>query len=371
VTAGVTARPALALDSDSCAPASHGVVVHDLASRLMASLGRYTQEGHGLQSLFRVNVVEPGAPPDERCPGMWGRYRISGEEVRFVPHFPFEPGLSYRAIFDPRPLGRCGHSDVLMLEFSLPRIQHALPAEVTHISPTDNELPQNLLRFYVSFATPMQRGRARTEISLLGPNGAPAPDALYRAPIELWDRGMRCLTVLLDPGRLKRGVGPNRELGPPLRAGEVYTLAVGAGMTGSNGHPLCETVYKRFRVTDPVRDAVAVSQWQTVLPKANSRQPLTLIFPRPLDRALLSRLITVATGRRQSVHGRIVIDQHERRWNFTPASPWAADSYQVHVASGLEDVCGNNLVAAFDRAPRPGGDQADEDAGRSIAFCLA
>ena len=64
----------------------------------------------------------------------------------------------------------------------------------------------------------MQRGRVRSEISLLGPDGKPALDVLYRAPVELWDRSMRQLTILLDPGRLKRGVGPNRELGPRSRA---------------------------------------------------------------------------------------------------------------------------------------------------------
>ena len=42
--------------------------------------------------------------------------------------------------------------------------------------------------------------------------------------------------------------------------------------------------------------------------------------------------------------GRIAIDQGERRWSFTPTSPWAAGSYPVWIASSLEDVCGNSFA---------------------------
>jgi hypothetical protein len=241
---------------------------------------------------------------------------------------------------------------------------------VKHIFPSCDYLPENLLRFYVCFTNAMQRGRVQAEISLLSPNGESAPDALYRAPVELWDRSMQCLTILLDPGRLKRGVGPNRELGPPLQAGEVYTLVVGAGMTDLSGSKLTEPVYKRFRVTDAVREPIAVEQWKIVSPVTNSRQPLMLMFPRPLDWALLSHSITIASKGEQSIDGHIVIDQCERRWSFTPTSPWAAGSYYVRVASNLEDVCGNSVIAAFDRPLRSGSDLACESANRSISFQL-
>ena len=182
---------------------------------------------------------------------------------------------------------------------------------------------------------------------------------------------MRCLTILLDPGRLKRGVGPNRELGPPLKAGQLYAVAVGKGMTDISGDQLPETVYKRFHVTDAVREPIAVEQWKIVPPKTNSRQPLVIIFPRPLDWALLSQTMTIASADEQSIEGRIAIDQCERRWNFTPRFPWAAGSYHLRVTSSLEDVCGNSVIAAFDRALRSGSDLAYEVANRSISFRLA
>jgi hypothetical protein len=369
MNASVTNEPSLMVDSDPCQPASSGVRVYNLDPDLMGSLGRYMQAGGPLQSVLRVTVVRTGAPSDDNLPDVFGRYQVLEDGVRFSPHFPFDRGLSYRASFDPRPLGRPEFADGLTLEFSLPREHNAWPPEVKHIFPSSDDLPENLLRLYVCFSNAMQRGRVEAEISLLGPDGVAAPDVLYRAPVELWDRDMQCLTILLDPGRLKRGVGPNREFGPPLKVGQEYTLAVGPGMVDLSGRRLRETYYKRFRVTEAVRTPIAVEQWKIVPPVTKNRRPLVLKFPRPLDWALLSQTITIVSGER-SIAGKIVIDQCERRWSFTPTSPWAAGSYHVRVASSLEDVCGNSVIAAFDRPLRSGSDLAYEVPNRSISFQL-
>jgi hypothetical protein len=246
----------------------------------------------------------------------------------------------------------------------------AFTEEVTHIFPSSDLLPENLLRFYVCFSTSMQRGRALEEISLLDSDGQPVADALYRPPVELWDRSMQHLTVLLDPGRLKRGVGPNRELGPPLKLGQMYTLAIGAGMVELSGRRLHKTFYKHFRVTEAVREHIVVEQWKIVPPVTKSCQPLVLMFPRPLDWALLAHTITITSTGEQSIEGSIAIDQDEGRWSFTPNSDWAAGSYRVRVALGLEDVCGNSVIAAFDRPLRLGSDLSYEVTISSIAFDL-
>jgi hypothetical protein len=368
VNAQVTSQPSLMVDTDFHHPASGGVDVYGLDPEVMVSLSRYTQAGGLLESILRVTVVHAPMPSGDDLPDILGRCQILEDGVRFIPHFPFERGLSYRACFDPRPLGRPEFSEVLTREFSLPRQQIALRAEVKHIFPSADDLPENLLRFYVCFSNSMQRGRAEAEISLLDSDGEVAPDVLYRAPVELWDRGMQHLTILLDPGRLKRGVGPNRELGPPLKAGKSYTLAIGAGMTNLSGSQLPKTVSKQFRVGDAVREPIAVEQWKIVPPMANSRRPLVLMFPRPLDWAMLSHAITITSTAEQSVGGEIQIDQCERRWSFAPKSPWAAGSYHIRVASCLEDVCGNSVIAAFDRPIRRGSDLAYEVETRSIPF---
>ena len=319
---------------------------------VLSSIAGWAERGGALRSVLRISVLGADQPGDDPLPPMAGHYLLQGNGVRFTPHFPFQDGLHYRVSFDPRPLGCPGLADVMTLDFSRMAEHGDLPVEVERIFPSADGLPENLLRFYVCFSQPMQRGRAGREVLLLGPDGQPVPDALYRAPVELWDKGMRCLTVLLDPGRIKRGVGPNRKLGPPLIAGQAYTLAVGAGMTGSSGRRLPGTVYKRFNVTQPVREPIARSGWKVVPPAADTCTPLFLRFVRSLDSALLRQAVTVMTTCGQIVAGRMETGMFETELVFRPTTPWAAKPHQVSIAAELEDVCGNSFVAAFDRPLR-------------------
>jgi hypothetical protein len=221
--------------------------------------------------------------------------------------------------------------------------------DVTHVFPSCGVLPENLLRFYVCFSNSMQRGRAMEEISLLNSERQPVADALYRPPIELWDRTMHCLTVLLDPGRLKRWVGPNVALGPPLKSGLEYTLEIGSGMVDRHGRPLGETFRKHFVVGDPVRQRITVRNWKVLPPATGSRETLILSFSSPLDWALLLRSITVQLRDGSVIDGKIVVDQGEKRWSFTPKSSWAPGVYHIRVGPELEDVCGNDISGPFDR----------------------
>ena len=363
-------QPTLRFNSDPGKPESGSVSLRGFDPTLFAVVEENTRAGDVWKSLFRVSVVQAGPPEGDGLPDVSGRYQVRGDELRFVPHFPFERGVSYRARFDPWPLGGRQPLEALTLDFSLPKEQNAAPVQVSDIFPSGDILPENLLRFYVRFSGPMRRGRVEEQIALLGPDGDPAPDVLYRTPVELWDRGMRHLTVLLDPGRLKRGVGPHVELGPPLRAGQAYTLAVGAGMVDESGQPLRASFHKRFHVTEAVREPVAVERWELVPPPKGSRQPLVLFFPRPLDWAMLFQAITIASAGGLAIDGNIAVDQGETRWSFMPTLPWAAGDYHVRVAPGLEDVCGNNVAAAFDGPLRSGNELTRPVTNHLLAFHL-
>jgi hypothetical protein len=112
----MTNQPSLIVDADPRQQASAGVGVYTLDPDLMVSLGRYMQAGGRLQSILRVTVVPTEAPTGDNLPDVFGRYQVLEDGVRFLPHFPFERGLSYRASFDPRPFGLAELSAVLTLE---------------------------------------------------------------------------------------------------------------------------------------------------------------------------------------------------------------------------------------------------------------
>jgi hypothetical protein len=367
----MTRGPTLRVNSDQCQHGPGSVSVCSLGPDLAAFLASGIRPLDLLKSVFRVTVAQTLSPESDSLPDVSGRYILSEDEVQFIPHFPFERDVKYRASFDLQPLGTPLTARALNLEFLIPSEQQA-PAltEVTHIFPSCDLLPENLLRFYVCFSNSMQRGRALDEISLLDSDGQTVDDALYRPPVELWDGAMRHLTVLLDPGRLKRWVGPNVGLGPPLRVGQRYTLEIGPGMTDLCGRPLPESFRKRFAVGEAVRKHISVEHWKILPPVAGSREALALVFPSPLDWALLLHTITVESADGSAIDGRVAVDQWERRWSFTPTSPWIAGLYDIRVGSSLEDLCGNSITGAFDRPLRKGPDLVTEINGFSLIFEL-
>jgi len=366
----VVCQPRLQVRSDR-SPHGPSVSVCSLPPDLIAILRSCTRPDEFLRSLFRVTVAQSPSPSGDSLPDMSGRYLIFEDEVRFLPHFPFERDLKYRASFDPQPLDGPLTAKSLNLEFLIPSEQKT-PArtEVTDIFPSCDVLPENLLRFYVCFSNSMQRGRALKEISLLDSDGQPVADALYRPPVELWDGNMRHLTVLLDPGRLKRWVGPNVELGPPLKIGQKYTLEIGSGINDLYGRPLRERFRKHFVVGDPVRKRISVENWKILTPATGSRRALVLMFTSPLDWALLLRTITIESQDGSVIAGQVVVDQHEGRWSFTPASLWIAAVYYIRVGSSLEDVCGNSITGAFDRPLRQDPRLVAGINGASLSFRL-
>ena len=364
-------QPTLRINSDPSSQRLGTVSVCCLGSDLVAFLASCMRPGDLLKSVFRVAVTQGPSPEDDGLPDVSGRHVLLEDELQFIPHFPFERDVRYRATFDPRPFGAVVTAEPLVLDFLIPTEETA-PAltEVTHIFPSCDLLPENLLRFHVCFSNSMQHGRALEEITLLDSDGQPVADALYRPPVELWDRTMRRLTVLLDPGRIKRWVGPNFALGPPLKADQEYSLEIGSGMIDLCGRPLRERFRKHFRVGDPVRKHISVEHWKIVPPVPGSRRALVLMFTDPLDWALLLQMITVRLEDGSAIDGQVVVDQCERRWSFTPTSPWVAGIYHICVGSSLEDVCGNSITGAFDRPLRKDPNLVTEINGSLLTFQL-
>ena len=362
-------RPRLRFDASP-----HGVgslIACCLPPDLAAALASTTRPSELLKSTFRVTVAQEPLRQIDDLPDVSGDYVLGDDEVRFIPTFPFDSDVKYRVIFDTRPLGFLLNEEPVVLEFQTPS-SRGQPArtEVTDIFPSCDRVPENILRFYVCFSNSMQRGRALDGIKLLDAEGQPVADALYRPPVELWDKAMRRLTVLLDPGRLKRWIGPNVELGPPLRKGEQYTLEIGSRLTDQHGRPLGTSFRKHFVAGDPVREPLSVDSWKILPPVVGTRQAVVLVFPGPLDWALLHRTITVESTGRSVIDGQMAVDQSETRWRFTPASPWRAGEHRICVESTLEDVCGNNLDGAFDRPLRREELSVQETESRSLFFAV-
>ncbi len=139
---------------------------------------------------------------------------------------------------------------------------------------------------------------------------------------ELWDREGQRLTVLFDPGRIKRGVLPRDEVGSALFEGSAYTLVIDSKWHDANGAPhsgaagfLQRSVDRRLSLLRWIMPCCTVcsssqpdgtGEW-----RHNSRPPGT-------------------------------------QWRFVPYAAWTTGDYSLQVDTALEDVAGNRVGRPFE-----------------------
>ena len=262
---------------------------------------------------------------------MLGTYSKEGDTLVFRPRFPLSSGISYRAVF---PGGT----------FVVGAAPAAAPtARVEHVYPSASVLPANELKLYIYFSAPMSRGEAWKHIHLLDDAGKPVPLAFLELDQELWDPGNQRLTVLFDPGRIKRGLVPTNEIGPPIVEGKHYKLVIDRDWHDAQGAGLVESFEKAFTGGPSDRTPPDPKHWNVIAPKAGTAEPLIVDFPKPMDYALLQRMLEVP-----GITGKITIDRDETRWSFTPDAPWESGTYHLIADNLLEDIAGNHLDRAFD-----------------------
>lgn len=291
--------------------------------------------------LLVVRVDGPGAG-DVELPAVAGEYRVDGDQLVFETSYPLEPGLEYRAVFRPnapRPTS---------LIVSLPLSDSTPTTAVEAIYPSASELPENLLKFYLHFSAPMSRGEVWDHLRLIE-----LPDRVVELPFleldeELWDPSGTRLTVLIDPGRIKRGVRPLEEVGPALVAGGSYALEVDSGWLDAEGRPLEESFRQEFRVGPPDRESPDPKRWEIEEPRVGTRDPLTVRLDEALDHGLLLSSVGVAGPGGEAVPGAPETRDEERTWIFAPDRPWDDGEHQVVVATTLEDLAGNSVGRPFE-----------------------
>jgi hypothetical protein len=219
---------------------------------------------------------------------------------------------------------------------------------VENVYPTSNRLPENQLKFYLHFSAPMTQGNVYRHIKLLGPAGKEVDLPFLELQDELWDAQGKRFTLLFDPGRIKRGLKPREELGPVLEEGKTYTLVIDRKWTDAEGQPLQKSYRKTFKVLAPQNNRPDPKEWKLQPPRAGASKPLTVRFPRPLDHALLHRVLWVADANGKIIAGTVTVSHEETRWHFAPQQPWRAGTYALVVQTTLEDLAGNNIERPFE-----------------------
>lgn len=301
-------------------------------------------------------MEQVGGGPTQR---LFGSYAVRENELVFTPSAPLVTGAMYHIVFLPPGLSEADSAKAFRTGFGTVsgkgklELIHQVPASsstaaptIESVHPTSDSLPTNHLKFYITFSEPMEHGVFMERIKMLRGDGSEIAGPFRET--ELWSPDGKRLTVWLHPGRQKTGVNLNESEGPVLKDGDSITLLISGGWRAASGQKLGADFKRSYRVTKADHERVDPSKWTVQAPKANTREPLRLTFPKPLDWALLQDSIAVLSSNGGAVAGLIGDGDGERTWSFMSNASWSAGDYSISIKPELEDLAGNNLAGPFE-----------------------
>jgi hypothetical protein len=345
--AGAAEPPAVRLASPK--PGTTVVEVTGIHKDTLKALADAKLTAEEWPKVARLVVDEATLAEAYKKPPIAGEWSAAGGALKFEPLFPLAPGRRYRVLGDLGAIPRTKlETESLSLSLTIPKPPPGPRVRITHVYPSANRLPENTLRLYVHFSGPVTRGDVYTRFKLVRDDGKQVVRPFVELDEELWSSDGSRLTLLFDPGRVKQGLVPREELGPILEEGRRYTFAIDGDWPDAEGRPLVSGFKKTFTATAPDDDPVWPDQWKLVAPRPGSDAPLLLRLAKPLDRALLGRMLWVLDAKGNRVEGAVTVGGGERVVTFAPKRPWARGDYKLIIDDELEDVCGNRVGQPFE-----------------------
>ena len=284
--------------------------------------------------------VWPGSVDPDTLPSIAGTLKKQPDRYEFVPRFPFLSGRQYRVRVSIR--GKV--SDYFV---EVPS-QNSARTNVVAVYPSNRSIPANLLKFYVYFSTPMRKGDVYEYVKLQTSAGVEIDLPFLQIEQELWSRDSLRLTLLLDPGRIKRGLKPRKEMGPIFEAGRKYQLVIDGRWPDGRGIPLGKDHIQEYETHDEDHSRPNPENWRIQKPIADSSDPVRIRLEGPLDYAMLQRVFEIKSSRGILVDGKWTVSTDAANVSFFPAEAWATDNYTLCIDSNLEDLAGNSIGRQFD-----------------------
>ncbi len=289
-------------------------------------------------SLFHLKT-QPTNPP------VIGDYDIIEGQIVFIPRFLPDPSLAYIVSFSFETLNKLLGKEVGNGTFK-ETVTFTAPSStnpnILSLSPEQDELPQNILRIYIHFSSPMSFQNPYDFISIIDQEGKEVFEPFVIVPQGLWNIDRTRLTLLFHPGRIKRGVGPNMTEGDILHVGDTYQLKISNKWKGSNGKRLKEAFTKTFTVGDAINEKIDYKNWKLATDKGR----LTIKTKHPLDQALAKRMLLI-----RAKDGTLLNSYVEFNNSYKITVCWKkhqGKELELVIDPRLEDVCGNTPLNAFD-----------------------
>lgn len=261
------------------------------------------------------------------------------KQLRFIPLLPFQKNSEYTLIYNSSV-----YPFKIALDTSYAHVQ------VETIYPNSTVLPSNFLKWYIQFSKPINPSKIYDHIHLIDKSDSTKVDrALLPLETPLLSDDEMLLTLWIEPGRQKRELGPNKQLGEVLTAGNSYTLVIDQGLKDHQGIAMNESFTHSFTVEPADRIQPTVTSWKLQLPKAQTKDPLLIHFQEFLDYGSLQNSLHIQDASGNKVKGTFIIDTNKKTARFIPLLNWNKGTYKLLSKSIIEDISGNNLERLFDR----------------------
>lgn len=260
-------------------------------------------------------------------------------QLRFIPLLPFQKNSEYTLIYNSS-----------IYPFKIELDASYVPVQVETIYPNSTVLPSNFLKWYIQFSKPINPSKIYDHIYLIDKSDSTKIDrALLPLETPLLSDDGTLLTLWIEPGRQKRDLGPNKQLGEVLTAGKSYTLVIGQGLKDHQGILMNESFTHPFTVEPPDRIQPTVTSWKLQLPTAQTKEPLYIDFQEFLDYGSLQNSLLIRDESGEEFMGTFTVDTNQKGIQFTPLLIWNKSTYIVSSKPIVEDLSGNNLERLFDR----------------------
>ena len=273
----------------------------------------------------------------ENAVSILGETNTEGKYTVFTPLVPFDQETPYTLIYNGSNFG-----------FEITRLAEDVKMEVTSIYPSIDQVPANILKWYIQFSKPVNPIKIYDHIQFLDQDGKAIDRSILHLGAPLLSEDGTLLTVWVEPGRQKRLLGPNQHLGSVFEADKKYTLHIAESLKDASGLTIEKSISHHFTTITSDRKKPSIAQWEIMPIVSNNRQPLLIKSKEHLDFGSLLDAVSLHYHG-TPIEGKLSYDSNTTTIYFTPKENWKKGIYIVKIKSHLEDLAGNNLNDLFDR----------------------
>ncbi|MCI4668017.1 MAG: hypothetical protein MRZ79_07635 [Bacteroidia bacterium] len=273
-------------------------------------------------------------------------YRI-GEKLFIKPLVPFATNTDFELYFHGK--------EILTFNVGNPSKRNY---NISHIEPRLDTLPANQLKFEIFSHEVFAESSPYPYIHLVDQEGDSLKGTFLELSPPLFNEDLKSLTLWMDPGRIKRGLGLNLKFDTPLEEGKQYELRISKSLRNKYGEELEEDYVKKFYVAAPDRTQPVP---KLIYKRKSKLSSITVDFGEPMAFLSVRNRISLYKDGKYMDSG-FRPDSVRRTWTCRNSEGWEDGNYEVRISMEVEDLAGNNLSRLFDEdLKKPGKDSQNEN----------